>query len=59
MQTAYPVPNHRRNHRVLAVMKRSKQHPLVKEIVDRCRRKGAAIYEGRNFVVAKWENGRK
>ena len=33
------------------------QHPLVKAVADSARRKGAAVYAGNSFVVAKWENG--
>lgn len=34
-----------------------KQHPLIKRFADRCRQRGASIYVGRNFLVARWESG--
>jgi hypothetical protein len=40
-------------------MNRSEQHPIVKTFADRWRKRGAAIYAGRNFMVATWQNGNR
>lgn len=33
------------------------QHPLVKEFASACSCKGATIYAGKNFLIARWDNG--
>jgi hypothetical protein len=35
------------------------QHPLIKSLVDRYRNLGVAIYAGKTFTVATWENGER
>jgi hypothetical protein len=34
-----------------------KQHPRIKALITRYRSFGAAVYAGKSFMVAKWENG--
>jgi hypothetical protein len=34
-----------------------KPHPLIRQFIANAKRKGVAIYAGKNFVVARWENG--
>jgi len=34
-----------------------RQHPRIKSLLDRYRNFGAAIYAGKTFMVATWENG--
>ena len=36
-----------------------RQHPVIADFVERCRKAGATIYAGRNFLTATWEGGRR
>jgi len=36
-----------------------RQYTLIKSLVDRYRNMGAAIYSGKTFMVATWENGER
>jgi hypothetical protein len=40
-------------------MSRPNQHPLVRLLADRARRKSAAVYSDQTFTAATWPDGKR
>ena len=39
--------------------KRQQQEPLVRKFAENAKRQGAAVYAGKSFAVAQWEDGKR